>query len=326
MRAAAVTLLVLALAFAPAQASLRRALTAPAPAKAKANASPAAKPAVAAAPPKANGPTKQAEKLYFIFGYGSLLNWASTVRSNCGLTGLSEDNIAALEKLLDIGGVDFNKVLNACTVKRPRAVRVKGLERGWYERITNAKSTPGNPFPGSAFNVMWTSLGAVEKPGAYSTGLVYEVTEQAYKNTVARESGYKLLPLRVSDIAVLSGAKIPKDAVVTAFVSYKSVTPAADAPVPLSYIDVWLGGAIDLQKQYNLTGDAYAKGSPGGYKSFVEETLKTTSAWTRYIINDRDQALRPFGETRNVAQIDDSLYKFVDHKNLAGMRFLGQPW
>lgn len=40
------------------------------------------------------------------------------------------------------------------------------------------------------------------------------------------------------------------------------------------------------------------------YKSFVEETLKTTSAWTRYIINDRDQALRPFGETRNVAQID----------------------
>jgi hypothetical protein len=48
----------------------------------------------------------------------------------------------------------------------------QGLERGWYERITNAEGTPGNPFPGSAFNVMWTSLGAVEKPGAYSTGLV----------------------------------------------------------------------------------------------------------------------------------------------------------
>jgi hypothetical protein len=45
-------------------------------------------------------------------------------------------------------------------------------------------------------------------PPNLSCDQVYEVTEQAYKNTVARESGYKLLPLPVNDIAVLSGAKV----------------------------------------------------------------------------------------------------------------------
>ena len=37
----------------------------------------------------------------------------------------------------------------------------------------------------------------------------------------------------------------------------------------------------------------------------MEETLKTTKGWQPYIMNDRDQALRPFGEVNFLSDIDD---------------------
>lgn len=54
----------------------------------------------------------------------------------------------------------------------PRTPPPQGLERGWYATVNNAKNVPANPFPGSAFNVPWTALGAVAKPDATITGLV----------------------------------------------------------------------------------------------------------------------------------------------------------
>ncbi len=40
-----------------------------------------------------------AEKAYFIFGYGSLLNTASTSKSNCGLAGFAEGDLDGLQTL-----------------------------------------------------------------------------------------------------------------------------------------------------------------------------------------------------------------------------------
>lgn len=65
-----------------------------------------------------------------------------------------------------------------------------------------------------------------------------------------------------------------------------------ESPIPLSYIDVWLGGALDLQARYSLSGSSYLASSGGRYSSFVEETVRTTRGW-KYIVNDRAYPYRP---------------------------------
>ncbi|KAI8467949.1 MAG: hypothetical protein J3K34DRAFT_523324 [Monoraphidium minutum] len=303
---------------------------APAPAPAAARAASAPVPREAAAP----------EPVHYIFGYGSLLSRGSTMRSNCALTGLSEDNIAGacvravgrgLLKLLNLGGFNFSAVEQTCNIKAERAVRVKGLQRGWYAHVTNTKVAPASPFPGSAFNNRWTALGAVSKPGAQATGVIYEVGRKAYEKTLAREAagGYAVARLPAAAAQVLAGPPLPAGAEITAFVAAPGggglPGPAADAPIPLSYIDVWLGGAADMQERLKLEGPAYHAASGGRYGSFVEETLKTTTNWRPYVTNDREQPLRPY-ETNHLADIDDALWRFVDHTVLAGMRYSGQPF
>ncbi|GBF93042.1 hypothetical protein Rsub_05653 [Raphidocelis subcapitata] len=387
---------VLAAAAAPRPAAALRALRAdapppgpppgpaPAPTPAPAPSAPAAAPAAPAA-------------VHFVFGYGSLLSRDSTARSNCQLSGLSEDNISGLEKLLALGGFNFSAIIDRCHVKGERAVRVKGLQRGWFAPVTNTKTAPSNPFPGSAFNQRWTALGAEEKPGAEVTGLVYEIDDQAFANTMEREKmgGYEVKFIPAGDIAVLHGKPLPPDAKVAAFVSPPNAAPpadgaaaaaaaagaaaadatssgaaaadatgtaaaaaapnasgggaaanatggapapgtaapaaaasrapaSADAPIPLSYIDVWIGGASELQNRMGLSGEAYRNASGGRYGSFVEETLKTTAGWAPFIVNDREQPLRPY-ETNYLGAIDDALYTFVDHSVLAAMRYPGSP-
>lgn len=47
---------------------------------------------------------------------------------------------------------------------------------------------------------------------------------------------------------------------------------------------MWLGGALSLQAEFNLTGPAYLEGSGGRYSSFVEETVRTTEGWSRWVL------------------------------------------
>ena len=97
---------------------------------------------------------------------------------------------------------------------------------------------------------------------------VYEDDKQAYDNTIEREKigGYNVELVPWSAVTVLSGPPIPKDAKITAFVSPKGAVaePSPAAPIPLSYIDVFLGGAHKMQTDLKLSGPEYAKTSKGG--------------------------------------------------------------
>ncbi len=71
---------------------------------------------------------------YFIFGYGSLLNTASTAKTNCGLSGFAEgdlDGLMALFEKASPAGSGLKKYLKKCQVQGQRVVRVSGLQRGW---------------------------------------------------------------------------------------------------------------------------------------------------------------------------------------------------
>ena len=82
-------------------------------------------------------------QVFYIFGYGSLLNKESAQKTNCGLSGLAEGSVGGLEKLLALAaGQDgqhgddalarLYRTLETCAPKNVRAVRVSGLRRGWY--------------------------------------------------------------------------------------------------------------------------------------------------------------------------------------------------
>lgn len=136
-----------------------------------------------------------------------------------------------------------------------------------------------------------------------------------------REGGYALKQLPLADVTLLAGAPLPAGARVTVFAmppeSVRSPSPnvrrcccctrcavcaalralappldprcyhatrcdGAQAPICSSYVDVFLGGALELQARFGLAGEAYRGASPGGaYSSFVEETIRTTHAWSR---------------------------------------------
>jgi hypothetical protein len=59
--------------------------------------------------------------------------------------------------------------------------------------------------------------------------------------------------------------------------------PLAQAPIASTYVDVFLSGALELQSKFGLEGEAYRIAFPrGNFSSFIEETIRTTYAWSRY--------------------------------------------
>jgi len=298
----------------------------------------AAAPAPSAAAAAGTGTTTSSEatssnSTYFIFGYGSLLNMQSTQKTNCQLGGWAEGTLAGFEALVQLaskGEKDLMEALQKCAVSSPRAVRVSGLRKGFFAPVLQQTQAPVRPWPGSAFNPSYTALGALFEEGYNTTGLVYEVDEEEYKQTLERESagGYAVEELSPADITVLGGPALPAGATIAIFASKPGTTkkPSKQVPLAMSYVDIWLTGAIQVQGQFQLEGDAYRAACWGRYGSFLEETIKTTNSWSSYWLNDRTTPLRPYVQSPSANAIDDAMWKWVPHSALKGMRFPGQAW
>jgi len=81
--------------------------------------------------------------------------------------------------------------------------------------------------------------------------------------------------------------------------------PSAQYPIVQSYVDVYLGGCIDLEVKYNLT-------------NFRDQCMTTTVGWEHPWINDRVLPRRPFVNTPRAIQIDTLIHKhFPEHFKLA---------
>ena len=75
---------------------------------------------------------QQEQRRYFLFGYGSLLNTASTEKSNCGLAGFAEGVLDGLRILLQQAATNTNSTadrllttLNGCQVQASAALGAK---------------------------------------------------------------------------------------------------------------------------------------------------------------------------------------------------------
>lgn len=80
--------------------------------------------------------TAPAEEQWYIFGYGSLFDKTSITRTNCKLSGLSENNLAWVLRNFDTQVVFKDKDTQDCVKQQAEApfypARATGVRRGFY--------------------------------------------------------------------------------------------------------------------------------------------------------------------------------------------------
>jgi len=273
----------------------------------------------------------QEEPAYYIFGYGSLLLKESRAKTNCAIRNLSEQQLSGLGSLPGGPFKTVEEYIEQCDNKGERPVRVKGIKRAWNAPGTLYPGVNGAAWSNSAFGRVPTFLGATTTSAASvtCTGVVYPVTAKEFAAQVEREkkAGYLVTTLKPSDVTFLDGkAAPPQNAPIIFFASAKESLKiaTAEAPIVMSYVDIWLGGALQLERQFNLTGPEYKKESGGKYDSFAAETVATTYDWSAHWWNDRLLPLRPWIYNPDAASIDKMLLKYVKPSILQSISFPGQ--
>ena len=170
-----------------------------------------------------------------------------------------------------------------------RAARVTGYQRGWFHQFAhNIGST-------------CTYLGAIEKPGATTNGVIYHVND--FEKTKERETGYTATAVPADKIEMLDGSGPWDQAkVVYIFISNpadisKTGEPTAGVPMVQSYVDVCINGCLEVEAQYSSA------------HGFAQEFIRTATGWNAYYVNDRIYPRRPFIYVSNASQIDQELHK-----------------
>ncbi len=145
----------------------------------------------------------------------------------------------------------------------------------------------------------FTALGLRKaNPGEQAStinGVLYPESKANGSRFDEREQGYVRVEIPRMDVAAVSWQQLPPGGHVWVYVPARqggnpgTDLPEADADFPIlqSYIDVVLEGALEY-------GTDYAK-----------ELIETTTGWSRYWLNDREMARRPW--------VHDNRYQPVDH-------------
>jgi hypothetical protein len=80
------------------------------------------------------GKEPNSDEQWYIFGYGSLMMKSSRERTNCKLSGISENTVQWMEK--NMASTAFKPDVAACITKETQAqffaTEANGLRRGWY--------------------------------------------------------------------------------------------------------------------------------------------------------------------------------------------------
>jgi hypothetical protein len=168
-----------------------------------------------------------------------------------------------------------------------RPARVTGYQRGWFHQFAkNVGST-------------CTFLGAIEKPGATTNGVIYHVND--FEKTKQRETGYAATRVPADKIEMLDGAG-PWDPakIVYIFISNpadisRTAEPTAAIPMVQSYVDICINGCLEIEAQYSSA------------RGFVQEFIRTATGWNAYWVNDRIYPRRPFIYVPHASQIDQAL-------------------
>lgn len=240
---------------------------------------------------------------YYVFGYGSLLNQFSRIRTLCGLSDMTETELAFMDKFVQLDP-EVRRCIDEGKARGLILVRARGVRRGWYargglqyQRLPDNFSSEG--MDGQALDIAPTYLGAVEDPSASTYAVIYPVTADELAATDERESSSSYSPswLNMEGLEVVSqNVELPPDAQVRWYAMDPSVAelPTPVQPICQSYVDIFVSGALELQAASSAAG-------------FAANVIASTADWSEHWVNDRLTPYRPFAKNSNAAAITRTL-------------------
>lgn len=147
-------------------------------------------------------------------------------------------------------------------------VMITGFQRSWNFRGPSSSPT--------------TYLGILPKAGARMNTLIYSIPAEEVLATDEREDGYCRIPVTSKQMKMLDSSDEPAGQVwIYAISPERSMPPDQDFPIVQSYVDVFIGGCIEI-------GDA------NSLPDFAADCIRTTHGWSPYWVNDRLMPRRPF--------------------------------
>ena len=167
-------------------------------------------------------------------------------------------------------------------------VQVTGYQRKWNSR-------------GSLIGFSTTYLGIEPASGVRMVAALYRVFAAAdIAATDTREAEYCREKVAPADIRMLDGSAAPEQGQIWIYVNKKDATlpPSERFPIVQSYVDIFLGGCIELEAKVE---DKSA--------SFADACIDTTAGWSEHWVNDRLYPRRPFIHQPNAGKIDSLLQR-----------------
>lgn len=180
---------------------------------------------------------------------------------------------------------EASRLRTAPSAKEAWPVRVKGYRRAWIAQ-------------GAPVGFSTTFLGV--KINTYSTlnaALFPLASDAEVGNMDAREDGYCRVAVPDTQLTMLAG-ELPVASEVWIYVNKprRVAAPSVRFPVVQSYVDIFVGGCLELERQYQLQG-------------FAEECIGSTHGWSKHWVNDRLYPRRPFIHQPNAMAIDKLLQR-----------------
>lgn len=160
-------------------------------------------------------------------------------------------------------------------------VWIKGFKRGWFSR----SGTAGGP----------TFLGITTQEDAELNAAIYPIFASAMDKYDQREDTYCRQAVPINQLRSLTDKSLPKGQM-WIYVSSKESIKLADANYPLvqSYVDIFLSGCLQLERQFQL-------------HDFAKACVTTTDNWSTHWENDRIFPKRPWQYQPDAVAIDKLL-------------------
>lgn len=240
----------------------------------------------------------------FILGYGSLMKKMSRIKTKCSLHSISSSGLQGILEFSDTDDDGIRKCLKEALATKFILVKAKGIRRGWYSR-GKLQAEKVNGFKNDldwqdqALDVAPTYLGAVEDPNSECFAVIYPVDEDELALTDERErmGTYQPAWVNASTLEVLTpNFTMPEGSKIRWYAMDEKMVekPTSQFPICQSYVDLVIGGALELGDENNVP-------------DFAKNVAVTTDAWSPFWVNDRKVPYRPLDEEVKAHWISDTL-------------------
>lgn len=194
------------------------------------------------------------------------------------------------EFIFGYGSLINTRSRNAGAIRPTHAIPVRVSAAFGYVRTWDDRASSG-----------FTALGLAQpRPGAQPmtiNGVLFPVGREDMAAFDAREKGYVRVEVPRPDIQAISWERLPTQGKIWVYIpDLPGKPPGVDLPRPSpsyplleSYIDVVIEGGLEYGPE------------------FAREIIETTTGWSRYWLNDRQLARRPWVFDKHYKAVDELL-------------------